>query len=136
MTVPREGGTPMNADEQLLLPLVPLPRRTYDSLTERWVAWHRLNPHVLDAILRVARDLRRRGFKRGSIWLVYNRLRWLYALQTSGDEYKLNNSFAAYYARLTMRVDPGLAGFFALRRQRDEHLDVLLDDLAREHRCR
>ena len=42
-------------------------------------------------------------------------LRFSYALQTSGDSYKINNSYAPFYARLLMRNEQALAGFFNLR---------------------
>lgn len=38
-----------------------------------------------------------------------------------GDEYKLNNDYRAFYARLLMANEPELAGFFETRGEDNEH---------------
>ncbi len=88
------------------------------TLEERFRLFHERNPHVLRALARVALRLRiEHGLKRGSIQLVFERVRWLYAIQTRGDEYALNNSYAAFYSRLLAHREPLLAGFFEVREQ-------------------
>lgn len=37
-------------------------------------------------------------------------------LQTQGDEYRLNNVYTAFYARLLMDNEPELQGFFETRK--------------------
>lgn len=37
-------------------------------------------------------------------------------MSTSDPDFKLNNSYRAYYARLIMAQEPDLAGLFALRK--------------------
>lgn len=91
------------------------PVRVKGDTEQKFEAFHRRNPHVYKAIVQIALDLKARGFGRCSIWLIFNRLRWLYAIQTSGDEYRLNNNFTAYYARLVMATVPDLDGFFETR---------------------
>jgi hypothetical protein len=97
-------------------------------LQERFEEFHRLNPAVLDAITRIATQLKGRGFQRAGMKLIFERLRWLYALQTSGEEYKLNNNYTAFYARLVMHLHPTLEGFFKLRKQRIEYDPCSTDD--------
>ena len=92
-----------------------IPVRTKGDTEQRFEAFHRMNPHVYKSIVRIALDLKSRGFGRCSIWLIFNRLRWLYALQTQGDEFKLNNNYTAYYSRLVMETVPDLDGFFETR---------------------
>lgn len=88
------------------------------TLREQFEAWHTANPAVYDAIVRIARDLRARGFERCSIALIYERLRWLHAIATRGDWYRLNQNWRSFYARLVMQREPDLAGFFEIRRLR------------------
>lgn len=88
------------------------------TLREQWQVFHDANPLVYAAIVSIARDLRARGFRRCGIALIYERLRWNWALQTRGDEYKLNANWRAHYAREIMRREPDLAGFFVTRRLR------------------
>ena len=59
--------------------------------------------------------MRDRGIRRTGIAAIFERLRWLYRLQTQGEEYRLNNTFRAYYARMVMERCPDLAGFFEVR---------------------
>lgn len=87
------------------------------SLQQRFEAFHLANPHVFELVLNIARDLRARGMKRCGVKLIVERLRWLYALQTRGDTFKINNDWAPYYARVAVLVDPALDGFFMYRKQ-------------------
>lgn len=88
------------------------------SIREQWLAFHAANPAVYSAIVRIARDLRSRGFERCGIALIFERLRWLHALRTQGDDYRLNHNWRAWYARAVMEREPDLAGFFEIRRLR------------------
>lgn len=85
------------------------------GIEARFEHFHRLNPHVLDAVVSIALDLKSRGFNKGGMKQIFERLRWLYAIQTRGEEYRLNNDFTAYYARVVMAVVPTLDGFFETR---------------------
>jgi hypothetical protein len=91
------------------------PVRTKGDTEQRFEAFHRMNPHVYGHIVEIALDLKGRGFTKGGMKMVFERLRWLYAIQTVGEEYKLNNNYTAYYARLVMETVPSLDGFFVTR---------------------
>ncbi len=82
---------------------------------DRFEAFHRMNPHVYKSVVAVSLDLKERGFRKGGMKMVFERLRWLYAIQTVGEDYKLNNNYTAYYARLVMETVPDLDGFFETR---------------------
>ena len=103
------------------------PVRTKGGTEQRFEAFHLANPHVYDHIVEIALDLKSRGFGRCSIWLIFNRLRWLYAIQTRGSEYRLNNNFTAYYARLVMATRSDLDGFFETRLHKGQ--DPYIPDL-------
>ena len=88
------------------------------SHAERFAAFHQANPHVFDNLARLSLDLRARGASRIGIGMLFEVLRWQYALRTSGDDYRLNNNHRAFYARKLMADVPDLAGLFEVREQR------------------
>lgn len=104
---------------QLVLDLHPLVKgpRIIGPLEVQFRQFHQLNPHVYTALVKLSRWCRARGWRRGSINLLFERLRWEYAVQTHGDEYRLNNNYRAFYARLLMHDCPDLAEFFDVRVQ-------------------
>ena len=103
-------------DDGLKVQVQPVqPVRVKGDTEQRFEAFHSHNPHVYRHIVEIALDLKSRGFTKGGIRMIYERLRWLYAIQTSGDIYKLNDHFHSYYARLVMATVPALDGFFETR---------------------
>lgn len=86
--------------------------------TEKFERFDELNPHVYQMILQVTRQLQAKGFKNAGMKMIFERLRWLWAMQTQGEDYKLNNNYTAFYARKVMRENPDLEGFFKVRAQR------------------
>lgn len=113
-TIPFDGLAAL--DGQLaLFDLIATPKG--GTLAERFIAFHTLNPHIFSALHTIAATARRSGWKRGSIALYYERLRWSWAVRTMGGEYKLANAHRAFYARALMAFDPALVGFFRLSMQ-------------------
>lgn len=97
-----------------LLPLNPVNRVLGQSLEEQFDAFHGANPHVYSALRSLARELKRRGAKKAGIGQLFEVLRWQYALQTQGSEYRLNNNYRSFYARL-LNQEPELRGMFETR---------------------
>lgn len=85
------------------------------TLSERFDAFHQLNPHVYDALRDLALDLVDRGHTRIGIKMLFEVLRWS-AMRTSGEEWKLNNNFHSRYARLLADTCWQLADVFEMRR--------------------
>jgi hypothetical protein len=79
-------------------------------------AFHLLNPHVYERLTELAQQLHRQGITRYGIAGLFEVLRYEHALTTAGDEFKLNNNYRAYYARLIMDRNPNLNSFFETRR--------------------
>ena len=79
--------------------------------------FHEANPHVYDELRRLALDLKSRGRNQYGIMSLMNVVRWHRAMATTrdADDFKVNNNFAPYYARLLIRQEKKLAGFFVLR---------------------
>ena len=95
------------------------------DLQLRFEAFHRQNPHVLDAVISLSKRTRDAGRKRGSISQIFEVLRYTYSLRTAGSDYKLANAHRAFYARIVMALHPELSGeekpFFLLSMQRNPY---------------
>lgn len=87
------------------------------SLDARFAAFHAENPRVYALLVRFAREVKSRGRVCG-IRLLWERMRWELMVTTVGDDFRLNNVFTSRYARLIMREEPDLAGFFETRELR------------------
>lgn len=91
------------------------------SLRERFARFHADNPEVYRLLVRFARELKAHGRGSYGIAALFERVRWHYAVERDdAEEFKLNNSYRAFYARLLMAQEPDLAGFFETRVQRTE----------------
>jgi len=86
------------------------------TITTRFLEFHQENPNVYRVLVRLARDwVAKTGRRKLAIKTLYERARWEIAMQTTDPEYKINNNFTAFYARLIMAQEPDLAGIFDLR---------------------
>lgn len=77
--------------DSLLLP--------FDEVAEARIArrareFHAQNPQVMEQLVRIGRDLRKRNVRRVGIALLFERLRWISLVKTGGDKYALNNRTA------------------------------------------
>jgi hypothetical protein len=89
------------------------------TIQERFLAFHRANPHVYRALRHLALNLKRAGHARYSIKGLFEVLRFDYSVRTASDDgFKLNNNLSALYAHKLMRVEPELRHFFAVRKRR------------------
>lgn len=104
-------------EQMTLFEVQPITRQQQTTGTpeERFKAFHRANPHVYQALLKLALRMRAEGVRRYSMKGLFEILRWQYAIQTGGDDYKLNNYFTSFYARMLMASEPLLDGFFETR---------------------
>lgn len=84
----------------------------------RFNAFHKRNPHVYLAIVAIARHLKQEGWKKAGMKMIFERLRWKYAMKTRGDKWNFNNTYTAHYARLVMAQEKDLAGFFETREKK------------------
>lgn len=82
---------------------------------ERWRRFHALNPRVYALFAQFAGEARAAGLTRFSADAILHRIRWFVAVETRGDTFKLNNDWAAYYARQLIADDPSFGTFFELR---------------------
>ncbi len=88
------------------------------SLKDRWWEFHRENPRVYILFDRFTRSALGRGHKHISADMIMHRVRWETNVVSSGDEFKVNNNWVAYYARLWMHENTEFEGFFRTRETR------------------
>ncbi len=105
----------------------PLPAVSGDEVkkmtpAEKFAWFHRNNPHVYATLVRMARRVRRYHLH-WSMKGAFEVLRYMKDMRAStrDEEYKLNNNYTPYYARLIMENEPELAGLF--RTRGDEETD-------------
>lgn len=89
---------------------------TDDDTAERFEQFHEDNPVVYVTMCHLAREwMARTGHRRMGISQLTERCRWEIAMRTNDPEFKINNTYRAYYARLIMANEPDLADVFELR---------------------
>lgn len=90
------------------------------TLEGQFVAFHRANPHVYEALVHLTRQLVARGHRRVGIGMLYETLRWQVAMTTSdgASPFRLNNNYRSRYARLIAEQEPDLADVFEVRELR------------------
>lgn len=99
-----------------------VPVSTSGDIQKRFEAFHRRNPHVLEVVESLAWAMWLQGVRRWGMKGIFEVLRWRYAMQTQGEQYKLNNVFTAFYARVVAARHRPLAHFFQVRRQRTNYV--------------
>lgn len=85
------------------------------TIQERFEAFHNANPDVYRALVRLSLEMKRAGRQRYGVKGLVEKLRWDFAIQTQGDDFKISNDYTSRYARLIMEQIPELDGFFATR---------------------
>ena len=113
----------MDPNEPTLFEVAPIPvavPTNPGSTEDNFRAFHAANPWVYDAIVKLARDMKRRGRKKLGINMLFEVTRWEFYRATSdpASEFKINNNYAPHYSRLVMKQNADLDGMFELRRLR------------------
>jgi hypothetical protein len=107
-----------------LLSFTPAPAKPRAlTIEERYQLFHAANPHVLAEMQRLARARLDRGETFISVKALWEELRTslakralAYDADFAGD-YKLNNSYTAFYARELLGVEPRLVGVIETRKR-------------------
>lgn len=89
--------------------------QTKDRIQERFENFHKANPDVYTKLVALARQVKATGRSKYGIETLFSRLRWHFEIETTGDQFKLNDHFTSRYARLIMEQEPDLKGFFNTR---------------------
>lgn len=84
-------------------------------IVESFWIYHKRNPVVWQLCQKYAFELKRAGRKKYSVYSIFERIRWHMAVETVGDDFKLNNNYRPCYARLLILTYPEFTGFFETR---------------------
>jgi hypothetical protein len=105
-----------------------------DAVQEEFEEFHRENAEVYVYLVKLAREMVRRGYDEIGIGHLYEVLRWRVKIATKADpDYyqpdgkplKLANAHRARYARLIMKREPDLAEIFRTAELRTRRLRVI-----------
>lgn len=89
---------------------------TEASIQTRFEAFHQKHPEVYKTLVRLAFELKARGFRRYGLKSLFERVRWHFQVDLDlGEDWKINNNYSSRYARKLMAEFPELDGFFELR---------------------
>lgn len=86
------------------------------TLVRNFFKYHNENPEVYQLFKRYAQQMKQSGRRRYSAKAIFERVRWHYDIQTTGDDFKINNNYTAMYARLMIVEDNNWMSFFQLRK--------------------
>lgn len=86
--------------------------------TDDAIRFHLANPHVYDELVGMAREAKSHGATKLGIGQMFEVLRWNVGIQTDTWDFKLNNNYRAFYARLIMGEEPDLEDIFETRELR------------------
>ena len=104
---------------QVMDPIVATPKKDL-SIEERFRLFDQANPHVYQVLEQMALDLAARGHQRIGVKMLWETLRYRYAMQTNGDEdYCLDNNYTSRFARKLAR-NPMLAERIEMRQLKAE----------------
>jgi hypothetical protein len=84
------------------------------TLQERFAQFHNQNQHIYDMLVALTRIMKaKKTMKRWSVYAAYELVRYQWNPHTrTFNEYKLPNEYRPRYARLIMKQEADLDGFF------------------------
>lgn len=86
------------------------------TTAERFEQFHAENPLVYQTLHRLTREwIAAHGQRRLGIRMLWEVARWEIIRSTNNAEYKMNDHFTSYYARLLQIENPDLIGVFEVR---------------------
>ena len=80
--------------------------------------YHEQNPNVYPQFLKIALEMKSKGFKRYSAKAILEVVRYFTSVAENGGKFKVNNNTTPMLARQAMKDRPELNGFFELRRSK------------------
>lgn len=91
-----------------------------NRLKRQFADFHEANPHVYRRLVEMTWALKHKGHSKVGIGMLFEVLRWEHYMENKDphSEFKLNNNYRAYYARMIMKREKGLADIFETRELR------------------
>lgn len=78
--------------------------------------YHTENPEIFRLFCHYAMNAIERERTYFGAMMIIQRIRWYSMVEAKGDDFKINNNYSPYYARLFEIKYPQFRGFFAKRR--------------------
>lgn len=90
-----------------------------DNNPNQWKAkfeqFHAANPLVYELVKKYTLDVIATGRDTFSMTSIFERIRWYTDIETTGEDFKINQNFIPYYSRMFMSDHPQHEGFFRIR---------------------
>jgi len=93
---------------------------TGKSIREGFLEFHKNNPHVYAAFEQQCLEAIKKGRKKISAKLILNWIRWNEYLKTDDKNFKINDAYQAYFARMFVNSNPEHREIFNFRKLRNE----------------
>ncbi len=90
-----------------------------DQMFAKFSEYHKNNPEVWGLFVRFSDSIRGRRSRYSSRAIVH-RIRWEKDVSTSGDEFRINDHYSVFYARMYM-IFRDCEGFFEIRVQKSKN---------------
>lgn len=101
------------------------------SIRSGFVQYHKDNPHVFREFEAQTLKAIRSGKTKLSAKMIVNWIRWNEYLKTTDQNFRINDAFHSYYARLFASLHPEHEGIFEFRKLRNEeegpYMNVAVD---------
>ena len=91
-------------------------RDVVPHIREAFWKFHQANPRIWELFYRFAHEAKAAGRAHYGVAAIFERIRWHLNVETTGEEFKLNNNYRSCYARMLMIHEPQLGRFFNTRR--------------------
>jgi len=90
------------------------------SIREGFKSFNEANPHIFKAFENQALVAIKKGKKKLSAKLIINWIRWNEYLESTDRNFRINDAYQSYYARLFIGKHPHYKNIFELRKLRNE----------------
>ena len=87
-----------------------------NNLHEKFANFHAKNPAVWELFKRFTFEAINKGYDNFSVALVVERIRWESMVRTTDVDFKISNSYKAFYARKFHEVFPKYDGIFRTKK--------------------
>lgn len=86
------------------------------SNQKKFEIFHKNNGHVLSELIKLCEHAVQFGRRKLSMSQMFEVLRWDYSFKTDAQDFKLCNSYRAYYTRLIRKVRPELGNLITSKK--------------------
>lgn len=92
------------------------------SIRDGFIEFHRTNPHIYEAFENEALRAIAQNRKKISAKLIINYIRWNSFIATGDKNFRINDAYQSYYARLFALLNPSHKDVFEFRKLRNEEV--------------